>query len=108
MAELNERQYTFAGLVVDAVAKIGSTKGQSLGVSVTGTGMTSSDSDYALHQSNDGTNWVLVTGAAFANLTNGTQFASLPDSFTMQFIGFVKTSDGTETTGTIDVIVTSK
>ena len=68
---------------------LGSAEGTTVGVSVTGAGTTSGDADFTIIQSNNGADWVALTGPTgidFANVANATQSDALVDGFTMKYI----------------------
>jgi len=103
MAKFIQKSYTFTDLVVSTPINLGEpVEGQTIGFQLEGTGLSAADSDYAIYQSMDGVNWEAVSGAVVTNLADATaQLVSVRDLVTMQYLGFVMTSAGTETSGTL-------
>lgn len=109
MAFLEELAVPFTSLIVATIRPLGQAlDGKTVGVTMRGNGTTSGDSDYQVYQSNDNSNWFLIAGVVITNLSDVAQEITIQDLFTMKFLGWSPTSKGTETTGTIDIRITTK
>ena len=107
MAELITRSADITTLSLGSVINLGSTKGNSLYMDLTGLGFINENSTWQLVQSNDKSNWIAIAGTGFTG-ENLSDTKNITATHNAVFLGLQLINPFTETAGVITVSISVK